>query len=231
MEATERSTFWGAIEIFDKKGLLPHFMIIGSWAEYLYSETFGKNVRAGLRTRDIDIFIPNIYKPAEKVSFSAELENLGFTFSECRVSDVGKFSSTDGFELEFLARRLGRGEKTVKIPSLDITVESMRELDLLAKYPLTVKVNSFNVVVPEPAAYILQKLIVSAKRKTTEKQQKDLDSVDYMLFNIEHYGCDLSRVAEIFSNLHPNQQKSILHNASNLTFEFAQVEDERNLPT
>ena len=225
METAGRNIFWEIIEVFDKKGLLPHFMIVGSWAEYLYSEAFEENVRAGLRTRDIDIFIPNIYKPAGKVSFSDELENLGFSFDECYVSGVGKFFSTDGFELEFLARRLGKGERTIKIPSLDITVESIRELDLLAKYPLVVKVDGFDIVVPEPAAYLLQKLIVSSKRKTAEKQQKDLDSADYILFNIESYGCDLARVVEIFSNLHPSQQKIIRQNANRLIFEFAKIEE------
>jgi hypothetical protein len=59
--------FWEIIETLDKCGALPHLMIAGSWAEYIYSESLGDGVRAGFRTRDIDIVILNIRKPAEKL--------------------------------------------------------------------------------------------------------------------------------------------------------------------
>lgn len=34
----QQETFWEAIEIFNKLGVLSHIVIIGSWAEYIYEE-------------------------------------------------------------------------------------------------------------------------------------------------------------------------------------------------
>lgn len=40
MDTEQENVFWDTIDIFDKQGLLPFIMIIGSWAEYIYSSYF-----------------------------------------------------------------------------------------------------------------------------------------------------------------------------------------------
>ena len=44
----QETAFWDAIEAFDKEGLLPHVILIGSWAEYVYSFYFTTNFRPTL---------------------------------------------------------------------------------------------------------------------------------------------------------------------------------------
>ena len=52
---TEQQTaFWEAIDVFDKEGLLPYVMLIGSWAEYIYQYHFKSDFKANLRTRDVE---------------------------------------------------------------------------------------------------------------------------------------------------------------------------------
>lgn len=38
MDVKQENIFWETIEVFDKQGLLPYIMIIGSWSEYIYKK-------------------------------------------------------------------------------------------------------------------------------------------------------------------------------------------------
>ena len=32
----QRAVFWEVIDVFDKQGLLPYVMLMGSWSEFIY---------------------------------------------------------------------------------------------------------------------------------------------------------------------------------------------------
>ena len=59
----QQSAFWDIIEVFNKEGLLPYVMLIGSWAEYIYQYYFQSDFRPNLRTRDVDYLYINLKKP------------------------------------------------------------------------------------------------------------------------------------------------------------------------
>ncbi len=57
----QKESFRLALEALKETGLLPHVLVIGSWADYLYQETdpesgFVKH----LQTRDLDLFLENL---------------------------------------------------------------------------------------------------------------------------------------------------------------------------
>lgn len=66
MRKDQEDAFWLTIKAFKEIGLLQHVMIIGSWAEYLYSSLFETDFMPNLRTRDVDIFYSNINIPKIK---------------------------------------------------------------------------------------------------------------------------------------------------------------------
>jgi len=87
----QETAFWDAIEAFDKEGLLPHVMLIGSWVEYIYSFYFTTNFKPSLRTTDADFLYWNIRIPNSTISISDALKEKGFIFTENRLTGVGKF--------------------------------------------------------------------------------------------------------------------------------------------
>jgi len=64
--AEQQAAFWDIIEVFEKEGLLSYVMLTGSWAEYIYQHNLISGFKANLRTRDIDIFYPNLNRPQNR---------------------------------------------------------------------------------------------------------------------------------------------------------------------
>ncbi|MCL2525933.1 MAG: nucleotidyltransferase domain-containing protein [Coriobacteriia bacterium] len=82
--------FWKVVEVLEDTGLLPHLMIVGSWAEYIYAQAYGDQLLASFRTQDVDILVPNIRIPKKGVNIYAALADKGFVYDENIVNGVGK---------------------------------------------------------------------------------------------------------------------------------------------
>jgi len=213
MNKKQESVFWEIIDIFYKEGLLPYIMIIGSWAEYIYSYYFKSNFTPNLRTRDLDFLYRNVRRPQNKINITPKLIQNGFVYQEDPLTGVGKFHKENVLEIEFLTRSIGKGENTTKIPSIGITAESLRAVNLLADYPLELDCRDYIVTVPEPAAYILQKLYINDKRKQ-EKQRKDIRAIRELLKHIKASTNDNVKLKTIFDELHKNHQTVIIEAAN-----------------
>jgi len=97
----QEKAFWDAIGVFEKEGLLPYVMLIGSWAEYLYELHLKSNFKASLMTRDADFLYRNIRRPKERdIRIKNSLKDKGFIYNESRLSEVGKFVKENILELE-----------------------------------------------------------------------------------------------------------------------------------
>ena len=75
---------------------------------------------------------------------------------------------------------------------------------MLDNYPLYLDCDKYTIIVPEPEAYILQKLLINPKRKDVEKREKDMRSIQVL---IPHISKD--RINEILDNLTKKQQNTI----------------------
>jgi hypothetical protein len=214
--------FWEVISTLFETDVLPYVMIVGSWAEFVYAESLGQNLRPGFRTMDMDIMFPNIRVPAKKIDLTGALENLGFVYDEDLITGISKFFQPDGFQIDFLARSIGRGTRSIKVPSTNIKATTLRSMNILAAYPLTLEAKSFFITVPEPCAYIIQKLMINSDRGPI-KQQKDLDSIEYLARNLEKYGYAPTRLRDIFNTLSIRKKKAVLEAASNTTFDFSDI--------
>jgi len=65
------------------------------------------------------------------------------------LTGVGKFHKENVLEIEFLTRSIGKSANTTKIPSIGITAESLRAVNLLADYPLELDCRDYIVTVPD----------------------------------------------------------------------------------
>ena len=200
----QQMAFWDTISAFHDEGLLPHVMLIGSWAEYIYQHHLA-DFQANLRTRDVDFLYPNLYRPKnQRIEIVKSLENKGFMYMVDRLSGVGKFIKEDYLVLEFITLALGKGEPVNTIPSLNIKAEGMREVNMLAQFPVDIECNGFVITVPEPEAYILQKLSAYPTRKPEYKKEKDIQAVRELLQHI-----DLDRLKQILSTITKKAQKNV----------------------
>ena len=210
MDQRQEDAFWETIGIFNAEGLLPYVMIIGSWAEYIYSHHFSTNFLPNLRTRDIDFFYSNIRKPANKIDITKALTNNGYSCTISPMSGITKFLKEDLFEIEFLTRVIGSGTEDIyEIPSIGIRAMGIREINMLSDYPLQLSCRDFLLTVPEPAIYVLQKLFINPTRLPEYKREKDLNAVRMLLVHINQSTRDKKQMNIIFNSLTPKIQNVI----------------------
>ena len=201
----QQIAFWDIIEVFNKEGLLPHVIIIGSWAQFIYQHYFNSDFTANLRTRDVDIMYPNLRRPVGvNINIIKSMEEKGFIYDEHRLTGIGKFSKEDILDVEFLTRVLNIGETVNRIPSLKIKASGIREINMLASYPLDIEYNGYIIKVPEPEAYIIQKLLINPKRKSEDKKDKDIQSIRNLLNHV-----NMDRLRDIFRSMPKKDQKII----------------------
>lgn len=207
----QENAFWQTIKVFKEIGLLQHVMIIGSWAEYFYPSLFKTDFIPNLKTRDIDFFYRNINIPKEKIPIIEKLKEIGYVYDE--EDGISRFYKEDLLELEFLTRILGAGtEGKIEIKSLGITSEGLRVINILGLFAKEVKVlspdkNEYTIIVPEPAAYVVQKILTNPTRKPTEKKQKDIAAVKELLYHIEKSPEHLMKLQEVYKSFSKKQLK------------------------
>lgn len=202
MTIEQELVFWDIIDTFKAEELLSHVMLVGSWAELLYQHYFNSEYQSSLRTTDVDFLYRNLHRPKKCINISESLREKGFIYSESRMTGIGKFSKEGILDIEFLIRAIGKGDpQYIKIPSLGIVAIALREVNMLAEYPLVISIKDYDVTVPEPEIYILQKLLINPLRKSEDKKEKDMQSVRELLPYING-----ERLKYIFDRLSKKQQ-------------------------
>lgn len=207
----QENAFWQTIKVFKEIGLLQHVMIIGSWAEYFYPSLFKTDFIPNFKTRDIDFFYRNINIPKEKIPIIEKLKEIGYVYDE--EDGISRFYKEDLLELEFLTRILGAGtEGKIEIKSLGIRSEGLRVINILGLFAKEVKAlspdkNEYTIIVPEPAAYVVQKILTNPTRKPPEKKQKDIAAVKELLYHIEKSPEHLMKLQEVYKSLSKKQLK------------------------
>ena len=171
-------------------GLLPHFVLIGSWAVYYYSYYFNNRAYLpSIRTRDMDLLVP---VPPPRVSNPIDvpdiLAGLGF---------VTGFRGEQGYMIlqhselmiEFLVPERGRGlSKPFDLPAFGVNAQPLRYLDMLLEDTVVVHVRSLALRLPHPARFALHKLIVAGRRRSKAKMEKDRNEARKVLAALKSSG-------------------------------------------
>jgi hypothetical protein len=185
------SAFARAVEALEP--YLKDLVFVGGWAHYLYTlrPEAGPVPFEPLRTEDADVAAParlargkeGIPELLTKAGFR---EHLSSDHTP-PISDYVLGDDAGGFYLEFLAplvggevKRGGRPDVTTTVGG--VTAQTLRYLDILFAEPWQITLTrdaGFPVArqrvisIPNPAAYVVQKMLVLPKRRP-EKQAKDL---------------------------------------------------------
>jgi hypothetical protein len=173
----ENDLFLTILIRLDKEEVLRDIILIGGWCPLVYKEYFGNPVEISMqRTADLDILIPNPPRIHKDVDVSLLLEKLGFDRKVSLLDGYEKYVHPD-LEVEFLTPERGRGRgKPYTIDKLHINAQGLRYLDLMQSHTMKTSYSGISINVPEPAAYVLHKFIVSDRRKKPFKREKDIET-------------------------------------------------------
>lgn len=198
------------IKALDKAGALPYVVFVGSWAQYIYSQTIFPGYYPNVKTRDIDIMYTDLKIPATDLPVVKCLTENGFKYVEDPYSGVAKFYGNEEAEVEFLTRSIPSKERAVyTIKQLGIKSEGLRDMNILTEHTAKVMFMGKSINVPEPAAYILQKLLGLQNRKPEIKREKDVSSAEALLQYISNDPVQLDRLYSIYDTLTKHEKEKI----------------------
>lgn len=167
------------INVLYKSGLLDKCIISGSWATFFYKEIF-EGFLPPIATTDFDIFLPSVSKIKEG-NINKLLIDLDYLRDDDSLTGKTKYYSKDGFEIEFLTVPDKSMNNVIRIHSIGIGAEALPKMKVAEWNYITVKYNGYDVNVPSPASYCLQKLLINKERKPESKKEKDLEAIKYIL--------------------------------------------------
>ena len=167
---------------------LGHLVLVGGWAHRLYRlhELAGQPDYVPVRTRDVDFALsPDAPLPGD---IGAALADAGFgpVFRGDHTPPITHYElGEDGFYAEFLTVLKGSGirrsgQPDVTLRKAGISAQKLRYLDLLLVAPWSVHIGSdagipveqpIDVLLPNPASFIVQKLLIHHDRPYRKKAQ------------------------------------------------------------
>jgi hypothetical protein len=162
-------------------------MLVGGWVPYLYARNLEASQWAGLLTRDIDLAVPRrLVVRGQTIDALLKEIDLEDAFRSVDrpplVKYVGSIAGTV-VEVEFLTTEKGNREG-VKVVQSGLHATALHYVDVLLDHPFRMNVSLagrlVQVVVPSPAAFLLQKGLVFPRRRMRDKKAKDL----YCVFDV-----------------------------------------------
>lgn len=173
----EHDLFFSILISLGKAEVLRDVILIGGWCPLVYKEYFGNPVEISVqRTADLDILVPNPPRIHKEVDVSLILKELGFDRKVSPLDGYEKYVHPD-LEVEFLTPERGKGrEKPYVIDKLHINAQGLRYLDLIQSHVMKTSFRGISLNVPEPTAYVLNKFIISGRRKKSFKKEKDIET-------------------------------------------------------
>lgn len=212
------------LKALQKKGVLDGLVIVGSWCQYYYKILFDDAPEIPLiRTMDIDFLVPNPSKFETKVDVSDLLNSLGFDSDFDYSTGLVKYVHPD-LEIQFLTPALGRAKDTpYEIKKLNINAEGLTYMKILQDCKFSMTHGGVTIWLPEPAAYCLQKILISPKRKKPAKKEKDLLAAKSIGELCLEYETHRDRLKNIYDHMPKKWQRTvsgILEQLSSEMFSF-----------
>ena len=207
----EHDLFFAVLLSLKKAEVLRYIVLIGGWCPLVYKEYFGNPVEiSAQRTADLDILVPNPPRIHKEIDVSLILNKLGFDRQVSPLDGYEKYVHPD-LDVEFLTPERGRGrEKPYTIDKLHVNAQGLRYLDLIQSHVMEISFRRILLNVPEPAAYVLHKFIVSGRRNKTFKREKDIETArqigEYLL---EHEN-QRKKMREIYLGMPAKWKKDLM---------------------
>lgn len=194
------------LKVLDGSGLLTKSIITGSWAMYFYTEMF-ENFEAPIATTDLDIFLPRVSNIKES-NISELITDLNYVRDDDILTGKTRYYSKDGFEIEFLTLPNRTLSNVIYIKSINVGAEALPKLLPLTWNCVSVHFYGYDVQIPSPTSYCLQKILINNER-SKDKQEKDISAIRYLLGFIGSSKKYKEEFVELF-NTYPKKWKKII---------------------
>ena len=205
-------------------GVLDGLVIVGSWCQYYYKIVFDDAPEIPLlRTLDIDFLVPNPPTFKTKVDVSNLLNLMGFDSDFDYSTGLVKYVHPD-LEIQFLTPASGRAKDApYEIKALNINAEGLTYMKMLQDYTFSMTHNGITIRLPEPEAYVLHKILISAKRKDPAKKEKDLMAAKSIGELCLEYETRRERLKTIYAHLPKKWQRTISGTLKQLSTEMFSI--------
>src|SRR4030043_898232 len=167
------------IKIFSQHGIKA--ILIGSYCIPVMREGLGLNLPT-IRTQDIDFLVTVPYKGKE-VDIESILKPMGFSIG---FNPDGSTYFTNGvFKVEFLTPEKGKAiDKAISIKPLKVKAMPLRYLEMLFDQQVKIEKEGYTFLIPSPWIFAYHKILISKKRKSSDKKEKDILQVNAILREI-----------------------------------------------
>lgn len=181
-------------------------MIVGSWAEYLYSFYFDENYIPNLKSHDIDVLYSNPFLEVDGCErLVGEMTHSGF-LAPTEGGCLRAFYK-DGLEVEFLTSQLGTGPGLISIPNTEVLAEKLPNMDMLK--PINIEAKGHMVRVPSPASYLCHKLYINPDRLPQSKRPKDIEGVRLLLTYLAQRPKEANALKSYLNSLSEERQQRV----------------------
>lgn len=155
-------------------------------------------------------FVPNPPRIHKEIDVSLILNKLGFDRKVSPLDGYEKYVHPD-LEVEFLTPERGRGrERPYTIDKLHVNAQGLRYLDLIQSHVMETSFRRILLNVPEPAAYVLHKFIVSDRRKKTFKKEKDIETARQIREYLLEHENQRKKMREIYLGMPAKWKKDLM---------------------
>lgn len=193
----------------DAAGVLKDLVLIGSWCGYFYRDYFkDPDYGAAIKTRDMDFLIVTPPRFTKEVDVKQLLKDLGF-LPDVVGRGLIRLSHPD-LLIDFLVPEKGRGsDEPFPVKALGVNAQPIRFLNLLLGKKIRVRVGGIDVTMPHPIDFSLQKLIISNRRRTPEKKEKDRRQAVEALRAVVRRG-EEAEIRKSFDSQPPKWRKAVV---------------------
>lgn len=194
----------------DKSGALKNMLLIGSWCLPFYKEYFaGLKYGPVIKTRDIDFLIPNASRIKTRIDMVELLKDLGFVIGYKGSKGYMRLEHPD-LIIELLVPEKGRGsDRPYPLPNLGLNAQPLRFLSFLTQKTISIRVEGISITLPHPANFALHKLIISSRRRNTDKRIKDRETALQLLKTLMDKK-ESAIIAKAFNSIPQKWQKTIV---------------------
>jgi hypothetical protein len=178
MNNEQQKLFYSVLTKLQDLKVLPHVLLVGSWCNIFYKDIIpNQNFQYSIKTKDMDIVVPERSHLKLQVDLPKELETLGFSADYHSQGGLIKLNNTN-LDFELLVPELGSGTRDPvhHISKLGMSAQALRYLNMLTSDTIQVSHANLTISIPHPITFAFHKLIISTKRKKKEKQETDLEN-------------------------------------------------------
>lgn len=176
----QQIAFARVLDLVDDAGCMPHVILVGSWAEFVYRESgLVREFCPNIKTMDVDFLIRNLRRPTPAVRLASLARERGFLVDADVLNGTTKLFDTSGLEVEFLIGKMGAGVETSLKTNIGVTAQTLRHTEILSNNTVEAQCLGHLVRVPAPEAYAVHKMVINSQRGS--KTEKDARAVHGIL--------------------------------------------------